>query len=305
MSEPFISPTYRHEGQFLYRLYLSVLGREPDKAGYVYWFDKIRAGLDLGDLAYYFTNSAELKLKYPAVPSLWHERLDRTVSSKARDIAPGIAGIVHDLPSAGVHVVYANANKYRARVRHDPTTRRPPGYYGGTVAINGNWYSAAYEPDGIEGLAIDDGTLYHGLFDPRTGYVGFSTTVSGYTVVDIGNFHEEDSVWPMHCQNLVSGKTILSHGIPAPWLANTTDTAFTRAHRRSLVGHNIEGDLIIIVSTRALDKDMMIKWALNTGMYHAVALDGGGSSNLYLDGEGVVTSNRPRHVRNQLIITSA
>ena len=187
--------------------------------------------------------------------------------------------------------------------------RRATGHFGGTFAINGNWFGC-YLPKYFGGYSVSAGNVLGATNDGREGYLGQNT--EGKFVV--GHYADNGGAVPTGLHHGIGGKTLVVGGIL--WGPTTTDSAdptFTNRNPRTGGGLTAEGYLVLaVVDGRGFGPGMtgteLGNLLISFGVSRGLTFDGGGSSALFLDGRGVV--NQPsdgsvRPVANQLVFDAA
>jgi hypothetical protein len=174
---------------------------------------------------------------------------------------------------------------------------------GAQAAINANWFSGR---GGFDGPFVADGAVYGGLDHHYTALFGFTAdkrlVTEHHSVVN-------DTVDDRVMQGVAGHPTLIDRGrITADFGGDPT---FTRRHPRTAIGAAHGGEIVIFVtvdgrSSRARGMTGAETAALmaDLGAGHAVMLDGGGSSAMWIENRGVVNtqSDPGRRVGNQIAI---
>ncbi|MFN3201378.1 MAG: phosphodiester glycosidase family protein [Bradymonadia bacterium] len=299
---------------FIRRVYQNALDRDAEPAGLAFWLDELGSGrMSRVDVVVAFANSAESALRFVYRPSEFCTFVDANAAGYDRtQIAPGVV-----LARRG-HVYVAYIDFGRGGDLRVPTPEpqgrcnngavsvrgRTPGHFGGTVAINGNWFGC-YLPDYFAGFSASDGVFRGTTGDHREGYVGQSAAGD----LLYGRYAPIGFAQPAGGHHLVSGKTVVIDG--GRWPDTTTasnDPTFTQRNPRSAAGINEDYLILAVVDGRdgrpGMTGTELADLMLDLGSVQAMSLDGGGSSALFVQGRGVV--NDPpgagiRAVGNQLV----
>lgn len=286
---------------FVHAVYYNVLDRPADPGGYAYWLDQMNNGLSKVDVIYWVSQSVEFINKYPYAQSPFCTFT--TYSGYARDeVAPGVVHAVS--PDGNVNVAYIHLDQPGAHLRVSPgTTHRKPGYYGGAVAINANWFSGSsvYGTSRSSGVNAPEVSIT----DHRHTWIGFTNTGE----VEMGNLYRDaQSAIPAHVTDAVTGKELVYNGAVSPWM-NGGDPTFIKRDPRTAAGLDASGNVLILVTVdgRNYGPGMTgvetANLMLALGATEAVMLDGGGSSAMSVNTAIVndPSDGYPRAVANQLI----
>ena len=171
---------------------------------------------------------------------------------------------------------------------------------GATVAVNGNWYGP------WDGPAVSGGVAYGGDDHGYTALLGF--TAAGDAVVE---HHRavNDGVDDRIVEGVSGHPTLIHRGEPTVDFGG--DPTFTERHPRTAIGLDRSGDVLILVTVdgrsataRGATGAETVELLVALGAHDAVMLDGGGSSTMWIAGQGVV--NQPsgglRAVGNELAV---
>lgn len=202
-------------------------------------------------------------------------------------------------------MLYIDKNTNKTLRVSPGTSLRRPGHYGGTAAINGNWYNngSAF----FFGYSISSGVALGNLNnDGRLGFIGDDTS----NILRIGHYQDIGGTVPPNAWNMVSGQTLVVASAPwGPTTTASTDPTFTHRHPRTAVGTTPEGYLIwTVIDGRSYGPSLTgtetATLLVDLGVHRGLMMDGGGSSAMYVDGHGIV--NQPsdgstRSAGNQLI----
>lgn len=214
-------------------------------------------------------------------------------------------------PAQEIHALEVNLDTPGIRLRSTASSerqRRPSSFaalVGAQLAVNADFFS--YTDYSTSGLAAGNGTAWPGSVDGT----GSGTLAFGTGRVELG---AKSAVVPFNgtwMQGVVSGHPdLLRSG--AVTSSQHTGSLCTARHPRTAVGLSQDSKklYLVVVDGRRTGAAGMTCGELaavlqGLGAYHAMNLDGGGSSAMYVQGQGVV--NRPsdgseRVVANHLAI---
>ena len=227
---------------------------------------------------------------YPGVRKLF-----RTTSSPAQEIH----ALVIDLDTPGIRLRTTATGERQRR------TSSFAQLVGAQLAVNGDFFS--YTDYSTSGLAAGNGAAWPGSVDGT----GSGTLAYGTARVELS---AKASVVPfdaMWMQGVVSGHPdLLRSG--AVTSGQHTGSLCTARHPRTAVGLSQDGRTLVlaVVDGRRTGASGMTCGELaallqGLGAYHAMNLDGGGSSTMYVQGQGVVnhpSDGSERTVGNHLAI---
>ena len=290
---------------FVTEVYNNVLGRGPDSEGLTYWTGL----LDTGDstrteVVGFISASDEFVARTPYALSPFCTFIDTHAGSYSKtQVAPDTVWMRS--ADGNVNVLYIDKNTSGALRVSPGTSLRRPGHYGGTAAINGNWYN--HGSDFFAGYSIANSVVRGAINnDGRLGFIGDDTA----SILRIGHYQDISGAVPTNAWNMLSGKTLVVASAPwGPTTTTSTDPTFTNRNPRTAVGTTPEGYLIwAVIDGRRYGPGMTgtetANLLVSLGAHRGLMLDGGGSSAMYVDGHGIV--NQPsdgttRSVGNQLI----
>lgn len=207
--------------------------------------------------------------------------LQRTTAEPNR-----IHALVVDMCAVGVSAQITRAEDKGLRTSQFATR------YGVQVAINGGFYNTANYA--AIGLTMGDGQRWPGTGDDATwGFIAFGRD----NQVEISPPAEVVSTVPDWMQQIVSGRPLLVDAgelVVAP-----CDSHFCERHPRTAVGIDRSGRTLIKVVvdgrwtgvSRGMNRTELGRLMIDLGAHRAINLDGGGSSTMFIEGQGVV--NRP------------
>jgi hypothetical protein len=174
---------------------------------------------------------------------------------------------------------------------------------GAQAAINANWFSGR---GGFDGPFVADGAVYGGRDHHYTALFGFTAdkrlVTQHHSVVN-------DTVDERVVQGVAGHPTLIDRGRITVDFGG--DPTFIRRHPRTAIGAAHGGEIVLFVtidgrSSRARGMTGAETAALmaDLGASHAVMLDGGGSSAMWIENRGVVNtqSDPGRRVGNQIAI---
>lgn len=308
---------------FVEAAYQNSFGRSADPEGLTSFTAKLESGeMTRVGLLRFFADSDEMKtiLPYAQRPFCKFVR-DHTVGYSLTQFAPNVvyarsadgnvnAVFVEETKEGNLRVPMPESIPSTCADRSIPMVRRrPTGYFGGTFAINGNWFGC-YLPKYFAGYSVSAGTVLGATMDGREGYLGQNT--EGKFV--IGYYPDTAGALPDGIHHAISGKRIVGAGaLWPPVTTATTDPTFTNRNPRTGGGLTPEGYLVLaVVDGRTKGPGMtgteLGNLFIGFGTRQALTFDGGGSSALFLDGRGIV--NEPsdgsvRSVGNQLVFEAA
>lgn len=165
------------------------------------------------------------------------------------------------------------------------------------IIVNGSGFSEAYDPIGLQ---IKDGTLYSGWADALvTNYA-----IESFVVMNDGTFRiydyqttPEEIIEQGGQNSFTFGQSMIKDGVvqasngTADWLEYET-----------VIGSNVQNDLFICVSKIETDFQTIQDALLPLGLNNALVLDGGGSSQLMINGELVKESDDVRPLPEFIVI---
>lgn len=322
--------------------YCGLLRRPSDEAGLAYWTGELDRGVPVGELLLALLDSPEYRVGRDRTPIeslagfrrasptssttggggevatsdtgssrrvLTATAFDRWVADRQLDSVDAVTdALVHGRIATDdqrINVVYAHLSATRgARVSPADRGRSAVGTWaeeiGAHAAINGNWYGP------WDGPAVSGGVPYGGSDHFYTALFGF--TAGGEVVVE---HHREINrgVDPRIVEGVSGHPTLIFDG------ERTTDfgadSTFTARHPRTAIGVDATGDVLILVTVdgrssvaRGMTGDETARLMERLGAHHAVMLDGGGSTTMWVAGRGVVNqpSGALRSVGNQLAV---
>ncbi len=174
---------------------------------------------------------------------------------------------------------------------------------GAQAAINANWFSGR---GGFDGPFVADGAVYGGPDHHYTALFGFTAdkrlVTQHHSVVN-------DTVDERVVQGVAGHPTLIDRGRITVDFGG--DPTFIRRHPRTAIGAAHGGEIVLFVtvdgrSSRARGMTGAETAALmaDLGASHAVMLDGGGSSAMWIENRGVVNaqSDPGRRVGNQIAV---
>lgn len=174
---------------------------------------------------------------------------------------------------------------------------------GAQAAINANWFSAGR---GFDGPFVAEGAVYGGPDHHYTALFGFTAdkrlVTEHHSVVN-------DTVDQKVVEAVAGHPTLIDRGRVTTDFGN--DPTFTRRHPRTAIGAAYGGDIVVFVTVdgrslraRGMTGAETATLMADLGATHAVMLDGGGSSAMWIEGRGVVNgqSDPGRRLGNQIAI---
>lgn len=214
-------------------------------------------------------------------------------------------------PTWQIHALEIRLDQPGIRLRSTASSerRRSPSSFarlvGAQLAVNGDFFS--YTDYSTSGLAAGNGTAWAGTGD-TTASSSFAFGTNRYELAAKSSVITFNSSW---MQGVVSGKPDLLRAGAVTSSQHTT-TFCTARHPRTALGMSQDNKtlyLVVVDGRSTLSVGMTCAELANLlrglGAYNAANLDGGGSSAMYVAGQGVV--NRPsdgseRTVANHLAV---
>ncbi len=200
-------------------------------------------------------------------------------------------------PTWQIHALEIHLDQPGVRLRSSASgdRRRTPSSFarlvGAQLAVNGDFFS--YTDYSTSGLAAGNGTAWAGTAD-GTNSTSFAFGTNRVELAAKSSVVTFDSSW---MQGVVSGRPDLLRGGAVTSSQHTT-TFCTARHPRTALGMSQDNKILylVVVDGRSTLSVGMTCAELATvmkglGAYHAANLDGGGSTAMYVAGQGVV--NRP------------
>lgn len=214
-------------------------------------------------------------------------------------------------PAWQIHVLEIDLDQPGVRLRSTTTTerRRTPQSFaqlvGAQLAVNADFFS--FTDYSTSGLAAGNGTAWSGTADTNASS-SFAFGTNRWELAAKSSVVAFDSSW---MQGVVSGKPdLLRSG--AVTTAQHTGSLCTARHPRTALGLSQDGKklYLVVVDGRTTLSVGMTCGELATlikglGAFHAANLDGGGSSSMYIAGQGTVnrpSDGTPRVVANHLAV---
>jgi hypothetical protein len=220
-----------------------------------------------------------------------------------RSIHPGLRyAVVSPWPDSRVHVVQLDLREPSLRVRVSPPSTR-----GLTMdrlaqdsrvlaSINASFFGKQHVP---RGLTVSNGVPWDGVFMPET-----SPALACDRAQRCRMHFNPPATPPERWFNAVAG---------TPWLVrdgvarsaaddDSCSSLCARLHPRTAVGLDASGHTLTWVLAEGRRGPVLgvaltplAQWMLNLGVHHAINLDGGGSSTLWLQGQAVMArpANEP------------
>jgi hypothetical protein len=194
--------------------------------------------------------------------------------------------------------LYIRATRREERGR---TTTSFANHVGATVAINGDWGNASFDP---VGLAVGDGAHWEGTAD--RGWAFIACTIDNRCVFDD---HTADQERDLRWHEVVGGngwRLLIDGQMP-----QYPNEAFYRTdrHPRSAVGVNADGTRMILMVIEGRREDSIGATFIETadqirslGAHQAMMLDGGGSSALVVAGQRI--SRLPSNQSSERVVTN-
>ncbi len=237
------------------------------------------------------------------------EQFDTFVRARKFDDVSTVApGVVHGRYRSGdqrIDVLLVHQSE-GARIGVSPVGRgkAPVGGWasevGAVAAVNGNWF------DPFDGPAVSSGVVYGGTDHGYTALFGF--TADGHLVTD--HHRAVKAAVDARVQEAIAGHPtlILDRVVTTDFGGDPT---FTRRHPRTAIGVTGSIDVVLLVAVEGRSGNAAGMTGLETarlmerlGAHHAVMLDGGGSTAMWIAGRGVVTnaSDPGRPVGNQVAV---
>lgn len=228
---------------------------------------------------------------------LWEEGAgDRFVSFVAHHgsgqihrIGDGFAHFSIEEPTQKINVALIDLTASRGVEVSPPNRQGVVGSYaseiGAQVAINGNWFAP------FDGPAVSNGQVYGGDDHGYTALMGFT--------------HENDVILENHQVVNDSVDPRVVHGVSGhPTLVENSqvqhinpDPTFLDRHPRTIVGTASAGEILMMVTVDGrqpgavgMTGDESAHLMHRLGAEHALMLDGGGSTTMWVEGLGVVNS---------------
>ncbi len=250
-------------------------------------------------------DSEGLRLRRPVS----REQFDTFVRARKFDDVSTVApGVVHGRYRSGdqrIDVLLVHQSE-GARIGVSPVGRgkAPVGGWasevGAVAAVNGNWF------DPFDGPAVSSGVVYGGTDHGYTALFGF--TADGHLVTD--HHRAVKAAVDARVQEAIAGHPtlILDRVVTTDFGGDPT---FTRRHPRTAIGVTGSIDVVLLVAVEGRSGNAAGMTGLETarlmerlGAHHAVMLDGGGSTAMWIAGRGVVTnaSDPGRPVGNQVAV---
>lgn len=299
------------DADFLRTVYQNVLGRFPDAGGFQYWLARlIGEKLPRWRLIDFFSDSDEFRLRNPYPLSHFSEfvtaaRLNGSGHARPHNqIAPGVEYLRYNTDT---HLVFIDPQASGSLDVSGGARGRQVGYYGGSAAINGNWFGG-YLPHWFAGYSVSNGKALGSVDgDKRLGWIG--ETVDDRW--EFGPYNGQNI--PPDAEEAVSGKILVQNGLKNPYsTTRTNDPTMLRRDPRSGLG--LRHDDILIMACvngrrygRGMTASALADLFIEFGCEHALILDGGGSSTLYTSKLGIMNSpsdGSPRRVSNQMMYRS-
>jgi|GEM_PF-1775854 hypothetical protein len=214
-------------------------------------------------------------------------------------------------PAWQIHALEVHLDQPGVSLRSTASSerRRTPSSFarlvGAQMAINGDFFS--YTDYSTIGLAAGNGTAWSGTADSNA----FATFAFGTSRVELAPKASVVAFDPSWMKGVVSGKPDLVRNGAITSAQHTTSLCTTR-HPRTALGLSQDNKvlyLVVVDGRSSLSVGMscaeLATLLKGLGAYNAANLDGGGSSAMYLAGQGVV--NRPsdgseRVTANQLAV---
>ncbi len=239
------------------------------------------------------------------------ERFSRFVSSRQFDEVSTIAdGVVHGRyieqgQRINVLLVHRSGGARLAVSpggREKATVGQWAAEVGAVAAVNGNWF----EP--FDGPAVSGGVAYGGRDHRYTALFGF--TADG----DLATDHHRktrDSVDKRVVEGVAGHPTLILDRVVTTDFGG--DPTFTSRHPRTAIGATGSVDVLLLVTVDGRSKEAKGMTGLETARlmerldaHHAVMLDGGGSSAMWIAGQGMANtpSDPGRRVGNQIAVLS-
>lgn len=214
-------------------------------------------------------------------------------------------------PTWQIHALEIRLDQPGVRLRSTATTerRRTPASFaalvGAQLAVNADFFS--YTDYSTSGLAAGNGTAWSGTADTNASS-SFAFGTNRYELAAKSSVVTFNSSW---MQGVVSGKPdLLRNG--AVTTTQHTGSLCTVRHPRTALGMSQDNKTLylVVVDGRSTLSVGMTCGELATlmqglGAYNAANLDGGGSSSMYVAGQGTVnrpSDGTPRVVANHLAV---
>jgi len=226
-----------------------------------------------------------------SVPFLGANRLERSTETQR------VHALIVDLCASGVSVRATAAGEAGL------TTSAFGQHVGALAAVNGGFFERGMI---IKGLALSEGALWQGSFDGSFfGFVAFGA--GGARISPPGERHRRPDPWMSEVVGgvpalVVDGTPVVDQPLPF----------CIAAHPRTAVGLSRDGRALIlaVVDGRSFEAAGMTcgelaQLMIELGAYSALNLDGGGSSAMWIQGEGVVnvpSDGFERSVANHLAV---
>jgi hypothetical protein len=222
-------------------------------------------------------------------------KLFRTTTSPAQEIH----ALVINLDTPGIRLRTTASNERKRR------TSSFAQLVGAQLAVNGDFFN--YTDYTTVGLAAGNGAAWPGTADGT----GSGTLAYGTGRVELSEKAAIVPFDPTWMQGVVSGHPdLLRNGVVTS--SQHTSTLCTARHPRTAVGLSQDGRTLylVVVDGRRTSASGMTCGELaallkGLGAYHAMNLDGGGSSTMYVQGQGVVnhpSDGTERVVANHLAV---
>lgn len=167
----------------------------------------------------------------------------------------------------------------------------------GEIIVNGSGFSEAYDPIGLQ---IKDGSIYSGWADASlTNYA-----IESFVVMKDGSFRiydyqttPEEIVAQGGQDSFTFGQSMIKDGV-----AQASNGTADWIEYETVIGSNEAGDLFVCVSKIETDFQTIQEALLPLGLNNALVLDGGGSSQLMVNGELVKESDDSRPLPDFMVI---
>lgn len=286
---------------FVNAVYQNVFERDADAGGFAYWLDRLNNGLSRSRFIQFIADSPEFRDSHPYELSSFCEQAN-VPGYTTTNVHPGMVHAVS--PDGNINVATIDMSEGALTVSPG-SALAVPGAYGGTVAVNGNWFNS---PRVFYGFSVSEGTaLGYENGDSRHAWIGTDGTTARFA-------HTNGQVpIPADITHAVTGKLMVANGARFDYATTLSgDPAMTGRAPRTAAGITADGFLVLItVDGRGYGPGMtsteLADFMIGLGIQNGIMLDGGGSTAMFVDGEGIVndpSDGSARQVRNQLIFTT-